>query len=159
MASRTAALKTRNVVSSMRKHAIDAAKAGVMAAAMGMMLIAIKIPAADRRPVVQAGNIQQEYDVTIPATLKAQEGEGARKSRTQNRTMEGGGAAVARGSPADGPDWLEMSHRAQLWEVAIRQAEPRTDSPRDKWVGRRMLKSARVRAGVWDHKHDAVYDL
>jgi hypothetical protein len=124
MASRTAALRTRNVVSPMRKHSINTAKAGVIAAAMGVMLIAIKFPAADRRPVVQAGNIQEEYDVTISATLEAQEGEGARKSRTQDRTTEGGGAAVARWSPADGPDWLELSHREQPWGVAMGQFEP-----------------------------------
>jgi hypothetical protein len=84
-----------------------------------------KIHSADRRTGMQACSMQHAYDVTIVATLKAQEGEDARKTRMQNHTMEGGGAAAVRWSPADGSDGLEVSHRAQLWEVAIRRAEPR----------------------------------
>ena len=91
-----ASTKTRNTN--------GATKVGAMAAAMGMMIIAIKIHAVDRQPVEQAGIIQGVSDVTVPATLEALESGGAQVPMTQNHTMEGGSAAVARRSPVDGPE-------------------------------------------------------
>jgi hypothetical protein len=96
-----------------------------MAAAMVMMIIAIKIHTVDRRPVAQAGITQEVYDVTGPATLEALESWGAQGRMTQYNTMEDRSAAGARWSPANGPGWLGMSDRGPLGEVAMRQSKPR----------------------------------